>query len=88
MQRELLAGEDRKQEEKFTCSLAGRWSDNAPRGRGGVLRLTCIHRMCRHSCPGTLRLGEGLLFLLLLTNRREEISDFPKRPLPVTMLQC
>lgn len=28
--------------------------------------LTCIHKMCRRSCPVTPRLGEGPLFPLLL----------------------
>jgi len=35
-------------------------------GRERESLLTCIHKMCRHSCPGTPRLGEGPLFLSLL----------------------
>lgn len=54
--------------------IAMRWWNSAPRAT-----LTCIHRMCRHLCPGTPRLGEGPLFLLLLAKWREDISDFHKR---------
>lgn len=52
-------------QEKFVGNyawIAARWWNGALR-----VTLTCIHRMCRHSCPATPRLGEGLLFLLLLT---------------------
>lgn len=45
---------------------------------GGVT-LTCIHRMCHHSCPGTPHLDGGLLFPLLFKHRIEEISDFHRR---------
>lgn len=70
--RELL-WEDGKEDEKSIYSLA-------------VLQcfLTCIHKMCHRSCLGTLHLDEDLLFLLLLTKRRGEISDFHKRWLEVS----
>lgn len=64
-------------EEKFIhcCAwIAVRWWNSARR-----VKLTCIHKMCRHSCPGTPRLGGGPLSLLLLTKWREDISDFHKR---------
>lgn len=38
--------------------------------------LTCIHKMCRHSCPATPRLGEGPLFPLLLKKwMKDKISQ-------------
>lgn len=58
--------------------IAVRWWNSAQR-----VALTCTRKMCRHSCPGIPRLGEGLLFLLLLTKWREDISDFLKRRLPM-----
>lgn len=43
-------------------------------GRG--FELTCIHRKCRHSCPGTPRLGAGPLFLSLKRKiKRGDMSD-------------
>lgn len=84
MHRELLReddGNDPLAEEKFIqcCTwIAVRWWNSAQR-----VALTCTHKMCRHSCPGIPRLGEGLLFLLLLAKWRENISDFLKRWLPM-----
>lgn len=68
-----LLWEDGKDDEKSIRSLAVR-----------QCFLTCIHRTCRRSCLGTLRRDEDLLFLLLLTTRREEINDFHKRWLEVS----
>lgn len=68
-------------EKKFIhcCTwIALRWWNSARR-----VALTCTHKMCRHSCLGIPRLGEGLLFLLLLAKWREDISDFLKRHLPM-----
>lgn len=70
-------------QEKFIqyCTwIAVRWWNTAQR-----VMLTCIHKMCHHSCPGTPRLGEGPLFLLLLT-KWEDISDFHKRWQPMKII--
>lgn len=63
--------------------IAVRWWNSAPR-----VALTCIHKMCHHSCPGTPRLGEGPLFLSLLTKWREDMSDFRTRPQPIKINVC
>lgn len=46
------------------CGWSGRCAENT--STCDLLVLTCIHKMCRRSCPVTPRLGEGPLFPLLL----------------------